>query len=227
MKYVCGIISLIVFGCTGIKQSTLPGRYYRVKPGDTMSSISKAQKISAEEIMETNGIESPRFLRVGQELFLPDPDPIGTKVEALRRTPTKLSSPKQPKAVSDIKPTMDWPVPGGKLFREFSRSKENPYDGIGISAKRGSHVIAAQNGRVLYVGDDGTKFGLLIILEHEDHIITVYTHLQKADVKAEQIIKRGALIGSVGDSGGVSSPRLHFQVRVNERPQNPLNFIKK
>jgi len=227
MKYLCVIISFVFVSCTSLQQSTVPGRYYLVKSGDTVASISKTHHVSAEEIMETNGIEDARFLRVGQELFVPDPDPIGTKVGALRRAP----KPTQPHVISGvkpaIKPTMDWPVPEGKIFRAFSRSKESPYDGIGISAQRGAHVIAAQKGRVLYVGDDGTKFGLLIILEHEEHIITVYTHLERAYIKAEQIVERGAVIGAVGDSGGVSSPRTHFQVRVNERPQNPLNFIKK
>ena len=206
-----------------MKQSNIPGNYYRVKSGDTLSSISMTHKVSVDEIMEINGIEDSRSLRVGQELFLPDPDPIGTKVVSLRRP----SKPVRPKNLVGVVPSLDFPVPEGKIFRAFSRSKESPYDGIGISAKLGARVVAAKKGRVLFVGDDGTKFGLLIILEHQDHLITVYTHLQKAHVKAEQIVETGALIGEVGDSGGVSSPRLHFQVRLNERPQNPVNFIKK
>jgi murein DD-endopeptidase MepM/ murein hydrolase activator NlpD len=223
MKILYIIIFLVITSCTSLKQRNLPGNYHRVKAGDTLSSIGAQYKISVDEIIEVNGIENARALRVGDELFLPDSDPISTKVVSLRRAPlTKLQ-----KNQVIIEPNLDFPVPEGKIFRAFSRAKENPYDGIGISAKRGARVIAAQKGRVLFVGDDGTKFGLIIIIEHENHIITVYTHLEKSYVKAEQIVERKAIIGNVGDSGGVSSPRLHFQVRLNERPQNPVNFIKK
>ena len=199
----------------------LPGRYYRVRSGDTLESISKKQRISQEEILETNGIDNPGFLRIGQELFLPAPDPIGTKVVNL----TRNKSQKQELKTTPANFTLLFPVPHGRIKRKFSRSKAKPYDGIAISAPRGSQVLAAQKGRVLFVGDDGTKFGLIIILEHENNIITVYTHLEKALVKAHQEIKQKEPIGLVGTSGGVSSPLLHFQVRVNQRPQNPLDFI--
>lgn len=222
MRLLYILISFILLSCTSLRPDNIPGNYYRVKSGDTLSSISKNHKISVDEIMEINGIEDSRFLHVGQELFLPDPDPIGTKVVSLKRA----SKPIPPKNLVRPLPRLNFPVPEGKIFRSFSRAKESPYDGIGISAKRGARVIAAQKGRVLFVGDDGTKFGLLIILEHEDHLITVYTHLEKAYVRAEHIVESGALIGTVGSSGGVSSPRLHFQVRLNERPQNPVDFIK-
>jgi murein DD-endopeptidase MepM/ murein hydrolase activator NlpD len=121
----------------------------------------------------------------------------------------------------------DFPVPGGNIVHKFSRTKKNPYDGIGIRAKRGSRILAPKNGRVLFVGDDGTKFGLIIILEHQDPFLTVYAHLDQAFVKVGQQLQRGDTLGTVGSSGGIGFPHLHFQIRMGQKPQDPMLYLKR
>lgn len=230
------VAMVLFFGCKSMperpRDSDLAGKYYRVKPGDTMSVIARKYQVSVEEIMDINGIEHERALRVGQALFLPDPDPIGKTIARLKpkSTPAKKAkkpaTPSKKSVVAANKKIFDFPVPGGTIFQNYSKTKNSPYDGIGIKAPRGAKVVSSLEGRVLFVGDDGTKFGLLVIVEHKEPFITVYTHLDSAPVKAGQTLKRGELLGSVGQSGGVAIPHLHFQVRVDQRPQDPKQYLR-
>lgn len=221
-------------GCVSVddkpRESDLAGTYHQVKPGDTLLVIAKKYNVPVDEIMYINGIEKERGLRVGQALFLPDPDPIGKKIAKLKPASTKKAPPQKTATAKKSTPNpsrmFDFPVPGGTVIQDFSLAKKNPYDGIGIKASKGARILASLDGRVLFVGDDGTKFGLIVILEHVDPYITVYAHLDRAVVKAGQKLKRGEVLGYVGQSGGVSSPHLHFQIRVSERPKDPKLYLK-
>jgi murein DD-endopeptidase MepM/ murein hydrolase activator NlpD len=243
---LCLIVSFI--NCISIDEkpaeSELAGKYHRVKKGDTLSLLAQKYRSSAEEIMDVNGVDSEKSLRVGQELFIPDPDPIGTRIiKHASKKVVKAAAPqakkmggKTPRQALATKPKktiisadqkiFDFPVPGGNIFKTFSANKQKPYDGIAIRAKRGSPVIASLDGKVIFVGDDGTRFGLLVIIEHKDPYISVYTHLDKALVKAGTIVNKRHPIGTVGISGGVATPRLHFQIRVSERPKDPQLFLR-
>lgn len=236
MKVLFFALIFLLVACQSIEnkpqEQELPGKYYRVKKGDSLSTIAKKHQLDPQEIMDTNGIESPKSLRVGQALFLPDSDPIGAKIIKLARpiAPAKPETKREQTVARVQEPRaqkiMEFPVLNGKIFKEFSRNKKNPYDGLGIKASRGEKVLSALGGRVIFVGDDGTRFGLIVIIEHEVPYITVYTHLDKALVIAGQNIKQKAAIGLVGMSGGASFPQLHFQVRVKQRPENPRLYLK-
>lgn len=224
---------LVLQNCQSLEERPtdrdLAGVYYRVKPKDTLASIAQKHRLTAEEIQDVNGIDDERSLRVGQALFLPDPDPIGKKIAKLKATPApqKKSSPKKVAKVTAAHHALfDFPLKHGEIVHNFSKAKQNPYDGIGIKAPLGEKVLAAQNGQVLFVGDDGTRFGLLVIVEHKDPFITVYTQLDKALVKAGQNLKKGQPLGLVGKSGGAKFAHLHFQVRLNRKPVDPKAYLK-
>jgi len=223
---------MATLGCRTVKEKPddqdLAGSYHQVKKGDTLKKLAKTYRLSEEEIIETNGIEDERALKIGQRLFMPDPDPIGHKIAQIKKGEDK-------KSVADrsgsAKPTgkpriFSFPVPQGRIIYRFSTKKERPYDGIGIKAPLGTEIVAAQDGRVIFVGDDGTKFGLVVIIEHQEPYITVYAHLRSAKVKIGQLIKEGRPLGDVGRSGGVLIPHLHFQIRVHRHPKNPERYLK-
>lgn len=223
-------ILLVLQSCQSLEERPterdLAGVYYRVKPKDTIASIAQKHRLTAEEIKDVNGIDDERSLRVGQALFLPDPDPIGKRIAKLKPTPAphKKTSPKKVAAAHQV--LFDFPLKNGTIVHNFSTAKQNPYDGIGIKALLGEKVLAAQSGQVLFVGDDGTRFGLLVIVEHKDPFITVYTQLDKALVKAGQHLKKGQPLGLVGKSGGAQFAHLHFQVRLNRKPVDPKAYLK-
>lgn len=234
-KYLLLLLLLLAqAGCKSVgetpRDSDLAGVYYRVKPKDTLGNIAKKHRLTVEEIMDINGIDDERALKVGQAIFLPDPDPIGKKIEKLK--PQVLTKKSITKGKEVVKPKsrhtriFDFPLPGGVIISRFSKSKDKPYDGIGIKAPLSSKVVCALDGQVLFVGDDGTRFGLLVIVEHAEPYITVYTQLDKAVVVAGQKLKKGQQLGTVGKSGGVVVPHLHFQIRVNKKPQDPEGYLK-
>ncbi len=238
MRFLIVIFSVLVINaCQSIgekpRDSDLAGSYYQVKPGDTLGKIALKANVPAEEIMYINGIKDQRSLRIGQALFLPDPDPIGKRIaklkpqQTIKKQATKTSASKQAEKKPDLQARIfDFPVPGGVIIKEYTNNKKNPYDGVAIRAPKGARINAALDGHVLFVGDDGTKFGLIVILEHKDPFITVYAHLDRAIVKPGQQLKRGDLLGHVGQSGGAPAPHLHFQVRVSQRPKNPRHYLK-
>lgn len=229
MKKIVIVISLLFFfpSCVTLNEklskSDLAGKYHSVRTGDSLAFLEKKYRINKEEIKEVNGIENDRELKIGQVLFIPDADPIGKKIARVKKPLTK---PIQKPKLTYEKALFDFPLPKGKIIYRFSKAKNNPYDGLGIKAKRGSKILVADQGRVLFAGNDGTKYGLLVIVEHKEPYITVYAHLDRALVKTGQIILRGEAVGTVGTSGGILFPHLHFQLRIHQRPEDPEKFLK-
>jgi len=118
----------------------------------------------------------------------------------------------------------------GKLISEYGRQKNTDFNadtfnsGIDISAPLGEVVHAAGSGEVIYTGNI-KGYGQIIIIDHGGRMTTLYAHLAKILIDIGDKIKIGQSIGQVGDSGGVSSTRLHFEVRVEGKPTDPMNWL--
>lgn len=216
---------LIITGCYTLKDANIshdiPGKFYRVKAKDTIEAIAQKYKVSIDEIKDVNGLNH-NHLQTGQILFLPNTDIIGVKINKLIAN-KPLNQPQ--KSHKDLSPSFLFPVPKGRIAINFSKDKAHPYDGIGIKAPLGSNVLAALDGEVLFVGDEGTHFGLLVIVAHQEPYITIYAQLHKSLVKTGQKLKRGQILGILGMSGGAKEPHLHFQIRKHRRPVNPLSYL--
>ena len=99
------------------------------------------------------------------------------------------------------------------------------HPGIDISAPRGNKVIATADGVVTTAGRR-YSYGKLVVLEHKFGISTRYGHLDRYSVESGQKVKRGDIIGYVGSTGRATGPHLHYEVRLNDRPLNPLRFFR-
>jgi len=106
-----------------------------------------------------------------------------------------------------------WPVKGDILQRFGPLAGGQRSDGIDISDAAGTPVIAAAAGEVVYAGNSLPGFGNMVLLRHDNGWVTVYAHLASLDVKMRQTVTQGQTIGAVGQSGGVTQPQLHFEVR--------------
>lgn len=120
-----------------------------------------------------------------------------------------------------------WPVRGTILsgFGEKPGGLRN--DGINIGAPRGTAVAAAENGVVAYAGNQLKSFGNLVLIRHDGGWVTVYAHLDAIGVEQGQRVTRGQGIGTVGQTGNVRSPQLHFAVRKGEQVLNPVDQLEK
>ena len=123
-----------------------------------------------------------------------------------------------------------WPVEG-KLEGGFG-GRRNPFGGGGyefhsgqdIEAQWGAPVIAGASGRVAFVGWQN-GYGQLVVVDHGGGLTTRYGHLSHIDVEANQTVSRGQLLGKVGSTGRSTGPHLHYEVRINDQPVNPMQYL--
>ena len=100
-------------------------------------------------------------------------------------------------------------------------------DGINISASRGAVVKAAENGVVAYAGNEVRGMGNLVIVQHDGGWMTVYAHMDSMVVRRGARVNVGQKIGTVGKTGKVDSPQLHFEIRKGTKAYNPIQHLKK
>ena len=111
-----------------------------------------------------------------------------------------------------------WPV-RGQIIETFGvKDVGRRNDGIDVRAQEGASVHAAADGDVVYAGDQVPGFGNLVLVKHADGWVTAYAHLGKVSVKMRETVTKDQEIGQVGQSGGVSEPQLHFEVRYAPTP---------
>lgn len=128
-----------------------------------------------------------------------------------------------------VEDELSWPTQG-RLTSQFGERihpishKRKTHNGVDIGAPVGRDVVAATDGKVIYAGFMGTA-GNSIIIQHEQ-LETRYYHLSKIIVIMGQAVTKGSLIGSVGSTGAVTGPHLHFEMRVGGVPTDPLTFYQ-
>ena len=123
-----------------------------------------------------------------------------------------------------IRPTDGWFSSGfGYRISPFTNRREF-HKGIDIATRIGTPIIAPADGLVVHVGIEGS-FGRMIAINHGYNLKTRYGHLSKYRIKKGQYVKRGQIIGEVGNSGRCTGPHLHYEVLLNGVPVNPIRFI--
>ncbi len=98
-------------------------------------------------------------------------------------------------------------------------------DGINIAAPRGASVRAAQAGVVAYAGSEIRGYGNLLLLKHDGGFMTAYAHAEELLVKRGDVVRRGQIIATVGDSGDAAAPQLHFEIRRGTKAVDPNIYL--
>jgi murein DD-endopeptidase MepM/ murein hydrolase activator NlpD len=118
-----------------------------------------------------------------------------------------------------------WPV-RGRVVSTFGRKGGGLVnDGVNIAAPLGTPIRAAHAGTVVYVGNEVRGFGNLILIRDASGVVTAYAHADAVAVRQGQSVREGQVIGRVGRTGAVNTPQLHFQVRRDGRPVDPLRYL--
>lgn len=139
---------------------------------------------------------------------------------------SKSESIKRNIALSPIASKMKWSWPIKGMVIDSFYSAKSKQRGINIAAKEGVPVYAAASGKVVYSGNALRGYGNLIIIKHDSQYLSAYAHNKKNLVKEGQNVKCGQQIAQVGKSG-VKSPKLHFEIRYNGKPIDPLRLLPK
>jgi len=206
----------------------LPGRQtYIVRKGDTVYGISRKLGTDMRDLVRQNRIRPPYRIAVGQELQLSQK---GARVAAA--SPAKTTKKRRSSASSRVtkppprqKGNFLMPVKGKLLAGFGPKSGGLHNDGINISAPRGTPVRAAENGVVVYVGNELRGFGNLLLIKHANGWVSAYGHTDGSLVKRGDVVKRGEQVAKVGKSGNVTQPQLHFELRRGVRAVNPLRYL--
>ncbi len=220
----------------------IPRRTHVVRFGDSVYVISQRYAVSQYQLAQLNNLSPPFELEVGQQLQLPNtldftvldsglPDGVsGTNVS--QPTPTSIkapagAAPRKRFVAPAVTATSGfiWPVKG-EIITEFGPSQRGVHnDGVNIAAQEGVTVGAAAKGRVAFVGTNIKSFGRLVLVKHDGGIITAYAHLGDIAVKEGEVVTTGQAIGTIGKSGRVETPQLHFEIRKSRQPIDPRSLI--
>jgi len=240
---------LVGSGCGNIY--TAHGAYYRVRPGDTLETISKRYRVSTQDLAEVNNILQSSDLKLGRSLYIPGVTPstfagiLKREGVATRKEPTSKSkkevSKKEKKeskvasagpeeaeveAQEPIKTDhsrFSWPIQG-EISSLFGMRHGRRHDGLDIRSPPGTPVAAAADGEVVFA-KRMRGYGNLVLLKHRDDYFTVYAHNSVNLAKVGAKVKKGQIIAKVGRTGRATGPHLHFEVRDGAKARNPLFFL--
>lgn len=219
----------------------------RVASGDTLAAIARQQGVSISAIKSANNLNSDT-IRIGQVLKMPAgaphspaaADPAVTasvrseKPEAGPRPyvkPQSQPATEQTAAKDDAAPAQTgigefrWPVRGRVISAFGDKTAAGRNDGIDISVPEGTAVKAAENGVVVYAGDELAGFGNLVLVRHSDGWVSAYGYNQKIDVQRGDEVRRGQTIARSGRTGDADMPKLHFELRKGSTPVDPIKQL--
>jgi len=219
------------------KKKYLPGRV-KAEKGDTLYSFSKQYGVSVDRLAQLNQLKKPYVIQPGQTIYL---KPLNTSRRPSSATATKTSGKtgtrttsrnvsKQPKITKSQAQSISWPKTirwqrpaKGKVIKKFNRRK-NDAKGIDIAGKKGSAIVAAAKGKVVYSGNGLISYGNLIIIKHNKSFLSAYAYNRKLLVKEGDIVKAGQRIAEMGYKEKQRSI-LHFEIRKNGKPVDPLKYL--
>lgn len=161
-------------------------------------------------------------------------DALNTATPPKQQVATTMTPPPAPVAApavtetsdSSSPPSMIWPVQGPLLSGFGPKGQGVNNDGANIGAPKGSPVVAAANGIVVYAGNEMKGFGNLVLIRHEGGWVTAYAYLDRMLVAKDAVVAQGDMIGTVGKTGNVASPQLHFETRHNGKAVDPNGVVK-
>jgi lipoprotein NlpD len=210
-----------------------------VRRGETLYQIAFQYRIDQRDLARWNRIRNPDRISVGQRLRLTPPRGAATAPApaqpAAQRAPRASPRPEgpppraaapqaaPPRVVAQPPPLWLWPTDGEVVTRFGSSAGIGT--GIGIRGREGQPVRAAAGGRVVYAGNGLIGYGQLVIIKHNDTYLSAYGYNSRLLVTQGQDVARGTTIAYMGQ-GPERQPRLHFEIRRDGAPVDPLLLLQ-
>jgi lipoprotein NlpD len=220
-----------------------PG-YYTVAKGDNLYRISLAHGQKVSDLVAWNNLADAAVINEGQVLRVAPPGTGGAAVQTaavgdstrdVQPVPASTAQPTAAPSESAVasggaataatgatREGIVWAWPAeGKILRPFSTQSK----GIDIDGKKGQKVLAAADGRVIYSGTM-SGYGNLVIIKHNDELLSAYAHNTTNLVSQGNAVSRGQPVAEMGSSG-TDAVKLHFEVRRQGKPDDPLTYLPK
>jgi lipoprotein NlpD len=232
------ISAALLFFCACAHEAVPPlrllGDWYEVRDGDTVDSVAQKHGVDPALLAELNELPAGPILN-RSEIFIPGrtgapPGTGSTSADTATEATGQPLSDRPAAIVGSCNPAADiclvWPA-DGPVIRGFGSDSRSHHDGIDIGAKEGSEVRAAAAGTVIYSGDAIKGYGNLILIRHADGVISVYAHNAANAAGEGSAVKAGDVIATVGKTGAADAPHLHFEVRRDEQPTDPIPLLRR
>ena len=181
------------------------GVYHTLQRGQTLAALSRAYQVPVSVLMENNGITDASRIPTGALIFIPG-------AARLLSVPTPSSF------------LVSWPLEGPITSGFGSRGRRSRHQGIDIDGVRGQVVRAAAGGTVVKA-TRMSGYGRTVVIDHGKGLTTLYAHASRLLVRKGDRVQRGQPIAEVGNTGNAKGTHLHFEVRRNSRPVNPLSLL--
>ena len=199
---------------------------YIVKKGHTLHDIANCFEVNISDIMKINQLKNNDRIYEGDKLFIPITESnTQSKCINIKKTITRKNINKPSEPSNNKKYSYMWPVKGKVISKFGLMAKGLRNDGINISADIGKPVFAIESGKIVYAGNEIQAFGNLVLIKHYNNKTSAYAHLDKINVKKGESVNKGEIIALVGNSGKVSIPQLHFEIRDKNGPLDPLKYL--
>src|SRR5271169_2514155 len=223
-----------------------------VAPGETLHSIARLYGKPVMVIAKANNIPPSTRLKIGDRITIPGAGPavaaavppaavaqrgesnVGAVASADSPHSARLAAPVAPEGQeSAVKsgeavggpPSFRWPVRGRVIAGFGPEPNGLQNDGINLAVPEGTPVKAAEDGVVAYAGNELKGYGNLVLVRHSNGFVTAYAHASELMVKRGETVKRGQVIAKSGQTGSVTAPQLHFEIRKGATPVDPAQYL--
>lgn len=231
------------------------GSVHVVQSGETLMSISRHNGVTLTALAQANHINPNKKLSVGDRLTIPAggykvaasqpaPAPKVSQPRTVASEKIKVASApaiqnahvakEEPRTTDTVvktaepsgaMPSFRWPVRGRVIAGFGSKPNGTQNDGINLAVPEGTPVKAADDGVVAYAGNELKGYGNLVLIRHSNGFVSAYAHASQLLVKRGDTIKRGQVIAHAGQTGNVTSPQLHFEIRKGSTPVDPTQYL--
>ena len=219
LRTVGGVVSCLAIGACTPTLVDYETTTYVVRSGETLYTIAWRHGVDYQELARWNSLDNPDVIFAGQKLRLRPPEraaavaaPASTAAAQRSPTPAPVLPP----------PAWIWPA-YGRVVAGFG-SQDGIGTGIALAGTSGEAIVAAADGRVVYVGTGLAGYGQLAIVRHNDTYLSAYGHVERVVVAQGDEVRRGERIASMG-LGPRRQARLHFEIRRNGVPVDPLAML--
>jgi murein DD-endopeptidase MepM/ murein hydrolase activator NlpD len=223
-----------------------------VAPGETLHSIARLYGKPVMVLAKANNIPPDTMVKVGERITIPGAGPalaapppaapavpaaprgeasvVGSVATADSPHSARLAAPVAPDAEDRAEatgnlPAFRWPVRGRVIAGFGPKPNGLQNDGINLAVPEGTPVKAADDGVVAYAGNELKGYGNLVLIRHSNGFVTAYAHASEITVKRGDPVKRGQVIAKSGQTGNVTSPQLHFEIRKGATPVDPSQYL--
>src|ERR1041385_383825 len=220
-----------------------------VEPGESLLGIARRHGVALSALAHANNIKPYDKVSIGTRLTIPGGQKVAThqapapkvaqprtvaveKVASIPAQTARVAKPDVHDAESAAKadpvgemPSFRWPVKGRVIAGFGQRPNGTQNDGINLAVPEGTPVKAAEDGVVAYAGNELKGYGNLVLIRHSNGFVSAYANASQLLVKRGDTIKRGQVIANAGQTGNVTSPQLHFEIRKGSVPVDPTKYL--